>query len=94
MFAHVSHSHWHGLRAVATRVVKQRRLQQYTAAVSCQLWAHARGGPGTHVYGHEAFGAFLQRLGPKLSRAGMCMGEAGVYLASALARFRRCACAA
>ena len=78
MLAHVPHSHWHGLRAVATHVVKQRRLQQYTAAVSCQLWTDARGGPGTHVYDHEAFGTLLQRLGPKLSRTGMCAGEAGV----------------
>ena len=36
-----------------------------------------QGPPGTHVYGHEAFGAFLQRLGPKLSRTGICMDEAG-----------------
>ena len=27
-----------------------------------------------HVYDHDAFHAFLQRLDPKLCRTGMCMG--------------------
>ena len=27
-----------------------------------------------HVYDHDAFHAFLQRLGPKLCRTRMCMG--------------------
>ena len=50
MLAHVSHSQRHGLRDL----VRQRRLQQSTAAVSCQVGIRRRPRASLRRVGHVA----------------------------------------